>query len=219
MPIDEGVIKFDATDFIQTAPLDAQLIDEIESVRQRLHQLKLIGQYQDINIGYGNISMGLTQSNQLTGPLSEVELGNTQLPFIISGTQTGHLAHLTGEHYTCVRSMNIQRNKISTLGPIMASSESLTHGAIYQCNADIHAVIHIHSAQIWQGMLDDNLTHTSDKVPYGTVAMAEEVKLKTGSNVSGYLAMAGHEDGVITYGRNLQEAMKICLGLYKRYEG
>ncbi|MEH6344303.1 MAG: class II aldolase/adducin family protein [Bermanella sp.] len=217
MPIDEGVIKFNATDFQQSSALDEKLLANINPVRQRLYQLGLIGQYEDINIGYGNISIRLMQSSPLTGALSNMDLSQEQISFIISGTQTGHLAQLTGEHYTCVRSIDIQRNEISTLGPIMASSESLTHGAIYQSQPEINAVIHFHNANIWQGMLHENLTHTSSKIPYGTVEMANEVKQKIGNNIKGYLAMAGHEDGVVTYGGNLNEALDICLVLYQRY--
>ncbi len=217
MPIDEGVIKFNAADFQQTSALDEKLLANINPVRQRLYQLKLIGQYEDINIGYGNISTRLIQSSPLTGALSNMDLSQGQISFIISGTQTGHLAQLTGEHYACVRSIDIQRNSISTTGPIMASSESLTHGAIYQSQSEINAVIHFHNAHIWQGMLHDNLTHTSSTTPYGTVEMANEVMQKVGNNSKGYLAMAGHEDGVVTYGGNLNEALIICLNLYRRY--
>lgn len=217
MPIDEGIIKFNVADFQKTCALDDKLLVKINPIRQRLYQLNLIGQYEDINIGYGNISTRLMQSSPLTGVLSNMDLSPKQISFVISGTQTGHLAQLTGEHYTCVRSIDIGRNAISTIGPIMASSESLTHGAIYQSQPKINAVIHFHNANIWQGMLHDNLIHTSSTTPYGTVEMAYEVMQKIGSNSKGYLAMAGHEDGVVTYGENLNEALDICLNLYQCY--
>ncbi len=212
MPIDEGVIKYDASDYQVTGALRESSIKQIEQVRRQLFTLKLIGHYMEHNVGYGNISQ--RQDFQ--------SLRTTLSPqFIISGSQTGHLLHLTGEHYTQVIECDIARNKISAMGPRNhingASSESLTHAAIYQCNTAIQAVIHIHSASIWQGMLNDNLTHTPKNVPYGTPQMADAVKAKVAHNKTGYLAMKGHEDGVITYGENFKQALDICLTLYKQY--
>lgn len=212
MPIDEGVIKYNARDYQVTAALPESSINEIEPVRRQLFVLKLIGHNTQHDVGYGNIS----QRKNLQA------LRATLSPqFIISGSQTGHLARLTGEHYTQVIDCDITTNTVSAMGPRThitgASSESLTHAAIYECNTAIKAVIHIHSASIWQGMLIDNLTHTPKNIPYGTPQMADAVKAKVARQKSGYLAMKGHEDGVITYGENFNQAMEICLALYKQY--
>ena len=40
------------------------------------------------------------------------------------------------------------------IGPIQASSASLTHAAIYQANPDINAVIHVHDRDLWENLLD-----------------------------------------------------------------
>ena len=212
MPIDEGVIKFNDRDYQVTPALSEHDIQEINPARERLYQLKLIGQNLEFNVGYGNISQ---RKNLQT-------LCSTENPqFIISGSQTGHLAILNGEHYTQVVNFDINQNKISAMGPRThisgASSESLTHAAIYQCNLAIKAVIHIHSNAIWQGMLNDNLTHTPQDIPYGTPLMAQAVKEAVKNNTRGYLAMAGHEDGVITYGEDFERAMEICMALYEKY--
>ncbi len=212
MPIDEGVIKYDASDYQITPALNESTIREIEQIRCQLFELKLIGHSVEHDVGYGNISQRKNLQN-LRATL------NPQ--FIISGSQTGHLPHLTGEHYTRVIDCDIATNKVSAMGPRThitgASSESLTHAAIYQCNPCINAVIHIHCAAIWQGMLNDNLTHTPKDVPYGTPQMADAVKAKVAMHKSGHLAMKGHEDGVITYGESFSQAMDICLALYKKY--
>ena len=212
MPIDEGVIKFDDRDYRVTPALSKQEIKEINLARSQLYQLKLIGQYLEFNVGYGKISQ--RQDFQRLCPSDKPQ-------FVISGSQTGPLAPLTGEHYTRVVDYDITKNKISAMGPRTeingASSESLTHAAIYLCNPAIKAVIHIHSSAIWLGMLQDNLTHTPKDIPYGTPLMAQAVKDRVGHNKRGYLAMAGHEDGVICYGEDFDTAMEICLTLYKRY--
>jgi len=212
LPFDEGVIKFNDRDYRVTPALSDDNIQEINPVRRQLYQLKLIGQYLEFNVGYGNISQ--RQDFQSFCATDKPQ-------FIISGSQTGHLAMLNGEHYTRVVDFDINQNKISAMGPRThisgASSESLTHAAIYQCNSAIKAVIHIHSNAIWQGMLNDNLTHTPEEIPYGTSLMAQAVKEAVKDNTRGYLAMAGHEDGVISYGEDFERAMEICMALYEKY--
>lgn len=202
--LDEGVVKFDASDFELTQPLEDSLIKELNEVRQQLFELNLIGEYSKEKIGFGNIS------------IRDVQDGVTKA-FIISGTQTGGLPELNGSHYTQVLDYSLSKNSVCVRGPIQASSETLTHAALYDHNPSIGAVIHVHSEKIWKGILADNKPHTSASVPYGTPAMADAVKLVAGSSTEGYLAMAGHEDGVITYAQNLQDALKLCLNLYHRY--
>jgi ribulose-5-phosphate 4-epimerase/fuculose-1-phosphate aldolase len=213
MSIDEGVIKFNATGFQETAPLDLKLIPELNDTRQRLYTLSLIGEYPEINIGYGNISMRL--SPKLVAAFSDASL--TANAFIISGTQTGRLETLSGQHYTCVTGFNLKDNSLQVTGPIMASSESLTHGAIYQCHSGISAVIHIHSPLIWQGMLKDGYDQTSASIPYGTLEMANAVQQLVGDGQQGSIAMAGHEDGVVFYGPSMQAALSLCMEVYDKY--
>ena len=217
MSIDEGVIKFDASQFVETARLDDASIRQINPIRCALYEKKLIGEYQDLNIGYGNISQRLRQPSQFSGVLSNIKHDSLQAQFIISGTQTGHLETLTGHHYTCVTSVDLLGNTLQCQGPIMASSESLTHGAIYLCHDTIDAVIHIHNKAIWQGMLKDNLNHTPSHIPYGTFEMAQAVQRVIARQSQGYLAMAGHEDGVIFYGQSLQAAFTLCMQMFERY--
>ncbi len=217
MSIDEGVIKFNSSQFVKTSELDEASIIQINPIRHQLYQRKLIGEYQDIKIGYGNISQRICQQSQFKGVLSNLRHNTLQSQFIISGTQTGHLKTLNTLHYTCVMSIDLNNNSLQCQGPIMASSESLTHGAIYQCNAAIEAVIHIHNTEIWQGMLENKMSHTAAHIPYGTFEMAQAVKSVIAGNYQGYLAMAGHEDGVIFYGRSLQEAFDLCSQMVECY--
>jgi len=200
-PIDEGVVKFDASDFEKTGPLPSHAIEKMEAVRRALFEKALIGEYPDIQIGYGNLSQRNPNENG----------------FLISGTQTGHLPHLSGQHYTAVTAFDIGKNRVSVKGPIQASSESLTHAALYASHDNIRVVIHVHSLCIWQGMLKEGLPHTAKDIPYGTPAMANAVKAIVQNNSHGVLAMAGHEEGVITFGENWSQALKLCLDLFDRY--
>ena len=73
-----------------------------------------------------------------------------------------------------------------------------------------------------------NVPHISAKIPYGTVDMAVAVErlFQTGhlDNIA-LFTMLGHEDGVVAFGGNLQEAaeelikylaLAICLELPKK---
>lgn len=192
---DEGVIKFHCL-WEKSAALDTSSLQELISVRQNLFALNLIGVYPD-GISFGNLSVRI---NQPEG-------------FIISGSQTGHLLQTTAEHYSLVKKFSIEKNEITCRGPIQASSESLTHAMIYEIFEQTRAVIHVHSAFLWKNLMNQVPT-TDQSVPYGTPAMAKEIKrLAKESNLPQLriLVMAGHEDGVIAFAENLTEAERIIM--------
>ena len=192
--IDEGVIKFNC-DWTKTGPIQFSDFKNLNSWRKKLFGLGLIGVYPD-GIGFGNISVR--------------ERGKE---FIISGTQTGGLLELKAEHYVRILDYSIQRNWIQCEGPLKASSESLTHAMIYELNPAIHATLHIHESRLWEA-LKGKVPATDSKTPYGTSEMALEVKKlyqNTDLQNQKILVMLGHEDGIITFGKDLEEATNILL--------
>jgi len=206
--IDDGVIKYDHSNSILTDPLLLSEYDEIENHRKILYQIKLIGCYEHSNIGYGNISC---KKNYL-------HLFNTSRPqFLISGTQTGHLSELCGNHYTRVVDYDIEHFKIYTNGPIKASSESITHAAIYEANQHINVVIHIHNLKIWEGMIKNHAPSTASSIPYGTKEMATAVKELIQNSKTNFFAMQGHEEGVVIFGDNFKDALADTISLYQKY--
>lgn len=192
---DEGVIKFHAVHNEGPAP-NHPLLSELDKARTHLFELGLIGAYQD-GIGYGNVSV-------------RFESG-----CIISGTSTGATRILGASGYCYVRNFDIKANTIYTEGPIPASSESMTHCAIYQANPAIRCVLHIHSAILWQQLLNQNYPSTSADTPYGTPQMAIEMAsivthLDSSSNL---LVMAGHEEGIVGYGQTISLALNQILAV------
>ncbi|WP_340121743.1 class II aldolase/adducin family protein [Methylobacter svalbardensis] len=172
------------------------LINRHQRLAHDCIRLDLIGQsperYQ--NIGFGNIS-------QRIDPHSA--------QFIISGTQTGHLKQLNPEHYCLIVKAEPHQNRIQSRGLCKPSSESLTHASVYAQNQAIQAVIHAHSPEIWKHTVALGLPHTSVDIPYGTVemAMAVEQLFQSGKlTQTSLFTMLGHEDGVIAFGRNMEEA-------------
>jgi L-ribulose-5-phosphate 4-epimerase len=172
-------------------PEDFAGFEELNRVRSRLHQLGFIGRYPN-GIGFGNISIRAGASKD----------------FYISGTMTGGMAELTPAHYTKVVAWDFPRNWLRCEGPIQASSESMTHAAIYEQDASARAVLHIHEMELWKRLLNRVPTTRKD-VEYGTPEMAGEIgRLFRESDVRErrILAMAGHEEGIFMFGPTLQEA-------------
>ncbi|TAN69621.1 MAG: class II aldolase/adducin family protein [Methylobacter sp.] len=191
----EGVIKYQLNHTQQPIPPLCSLT-EINAWRTIAVRLDLIGQSPKRynNIGFGNISQRINpNSNQ----------------FIISGTQTGHIEHLNPEHYCLIVKAEPHQNRLQSCGLCKPSSESLTHASIYAQNNAVQAVIHAHSPEIWKHTVALGLAHTTADIPYGTVEMATAVKrLFQSGNLTqtSLFTMLGHEDGVIAFGRNMQEA-------------
>lgn len=198
--LDEGVIKFKFT-LKKAPPLDEGSYIELEKWRVILFKMKLIGEYQTEKIGYGNLSRKISSN---TGE------------FIITGTQTGRLANLSGLHYTRVTKCNLSKMNVEASGPIAPSSESLTHFAIYNSCPHINSIFHVHSKELWQYMIDKGLDATSESISYGTPEMADEAKKCIGNKKSGIFVMKGHQDGVISYGTSIEEAGKIVLDTFKQ---
>jgi ribulose-5-phosphate 4-epimerase/fuculose-1-phosphate aldolase len=191
---EEGVIKFEGA-LIRSAPLDPHWIEEINKWRNLLFRLGCIGVTED-GVGYGNISVRFDESR-----------------FIITGSGTGKFANATAEHYTLVTHYSFNENTVTAKGPLPASSESLTHAMIYECDRGINAVLHVHHAGLWKHLLNA-YPSTRAEVAYGTVQMAEEIKRLFEEGGLGHqkiFAMGGHEDGVISFGKNLDEAGQLLL--------
>jgi L-ribulose-5-phosphate 4-epimerase len=192
---ENGYIKF-SYDWTKSVPLSASDIADLERWRTRLRDLRLIGANPN-GTGYGNISRRIGRSNQ----------------FIITGSNTGHLATLGGNGYTRVLSFDLPGNKLECEGPIQASSESLTHAAVYLTDPEVNAVFHVHSLSIWQRWID-KLPTTSRKAEYGTPEMAEEMVkvLKSGyTGERGVVVMGGHQEGLVSFGKTLDEAGEVLL--------
>ena len=188
--VDEGQVKFES-DLYESVPPSEPDVEEINIWRDRLHALGYIGAYED-GVGYGNISVRAEHLKQ----------------FIITGTGTGRLRALSPEHYTTVTSYSLEENRVACKGRIHASSESMTHAAVYACAADARAVIHIHSMAHWRRLLN-RIPTTDPSAAYGTPEMAREINRlfdETDFPSVKVMVMGGHEEGILSYGSSLEEA-------------
>lgn len=192
---DEGVIKY-TQHFVQAPAPERKEVRELLTHRVLCREEKWIGALDD-GTGFGNISAksGNIESHQ----------------FYISGTQTGHIPILSPEHVTLVEKFSIEENTLWCKGPVKASSEAITHAAIYCCSSKIKAVIHIHAKELWE-YFKFKVPTVGEDIPYGSPEMASAVSsLYTFGTLAEekMLVMAGHEDGIISFGETMAEAMRV----------
>jgi len=197
---EEGVIKFDLR-FTAGPPVAMDTLTELNTWRQILREHALIGQdparYE--GYGFGNISQRNGTPDQPRG----------KRQFVISGTQTGHLEALDNRHYACVTAYDAATNRVVAEGPVKPSSESMTHGVIYDLDNELRAVLHVHSPDIWNSATSQGIPVTNASVEYGTPEMSREVeRLYSQSDVrkKGIFSMGGHKDGIVAFGHSVEEA-------------
>jgi L-ribulose-5-phosphate 4-epimerase len=186
--IGEGYIKFHCI-LEEDAPPPIEDIYEMNECRNTLYRMGLIG-INEIGIGYGNVS-----------------IRNSKGDIIITGSRTGGKEILNPEDYCKIESYSFWRNEVICRGKVKASSETLTHAAMYECSPDIGSVIHIHSLLLWSELLF-KLPTTSMEVEYGTPEMAYEIKRiynETALPEKKVLVMGGHVEGLIAFGKNIKE--------------
>ena len=198
----EGVIKYQLN-YQRKAVLTAADITQLNSWRYIMLQLGMLGQTAERydNYGFGNISQRFRLGHQ----------------FMISGTQTGGITNMVADDYALVTACQPQKNQIEATGATQPSSEAMTHGQLYQLSDDINFVIHAHCPQIWRQASELGLPQTRADVPYGTVAMADEVaRLFVDTDVlqQGFFTMAGHEDGVVAFGCSAEQAGRRLISCY-----
>jgi L-ribulose-5-phosphate 4-epimerase len=195
--LNEGYIKFNCH-FTKSRPIEKSKIKELNKYRQKLYNLGLIGAYKN-KIGYGNIS------------IKDKEV-------IITGSATGNYEHLDNTKYSRITKYDILKNELYCTGEIRASSESMTHEAIYECSSDIHAVIHIHSLDMWN-RYKNKLPTTNKKASYGTPEIAIEIKrlyTETDLKKKKIAVLGGHKEGIIAFGKDLKESYEIILDYYNQ---
>ena len=196
MNINEGYIKFNLTWGKKSFDFNDQDFIQINSCREKLFGMGLTGAYPD-GIGFGNLSIRYHKNE-----------------FIISGSATGNFENLTKEHYSLVKDYDILKNSVFCEGFSKASSESLSHAIIYDSNPKVNAVIHIHHNDMWERYLND-LPTTDNKAEFGTPEIALEIK-KLANQSSGIIIMGGHPEGIISYGKSLNEAEEIILKYFNK---
>jgi len=169
---------------------------ELNRCRRGLVDLGMVG--IDANgIGFGNLS---------------VRDGATSR-FYITGSGTAGIAELTPADFSRVVACDFARNWLRCEGARIASSESLTHAAVYQSDPNAHAVIHCHDLKLWNALLArNNVPATPKGIAYGTPELAYAVqRLFQTTNVKDQkiFVMSAHDGGLIAFGKTMAEAFAV----------
>jgi len=181
----EGVIKFSLN--FTPSEQSRQIDVELHAWRALLHGYGLIGQvpHRYEGFGFGNLSQ------------------REAIGFSITATQTGGRQSLSDTDYAWVTAWSLEQNALSATGLTPPSSESLTHAAIYEAQPEVRFVFHIHSPDLWTDRAILELPETAAEIPYGTVEMALALKaLAANLGDEGIAAMAGHEDGIVSWSKS-----------------
>lgn len=196
--MDEGYIKYQSNWEKRPVDVPEHYIDEIIQWREIIYRQKWIGVYKE-GIGYGNISRRLPDAG-----------------FLITGSATGGLHEIGPEQLAVVTAFKPEENALSCYGLTEASSEAMSHGAIYAALPGLSHIVHIHDAALWSKW-KGKLPTTNPAVAYGTPAMAEElarlaIRLKKTDQI---IVMGGHKEGMIAYGCNFRTIYDMLLELKK----
>lgn len=194
----EGYVKFSCSRE-DTDALRAEDILELNTLRALLLQLNLIGETPFVLdpdkgpelVGFGNLS----------------KRGQDPNTFIISGTRTGGLHELGPEHYALVTSCDINRNTLHCKGRINASAESFSHAAVYRACPEVQIVVHIHHKNLWE-KLCGSVPTSAKEAQYGTPEIARDIEQLLAvkkARAEGLVAMGGHEEGIIFFGKSIEE--------------
>jgi len=208
-PHAEGVIRFEVVH--EARPLEERVFGEtaraLAAWREILARLGLLGQdpARYGGLGYGNVSARL-------GPFGDAPRGRRR--FLVTGTQTGGRRQVTLADFCVVEDYDLARNRLRSSGPVPPSSESLTHGALYDIVPAARVVLHAHAPEVWRQARALGLPATRDGAANGTPEMALEVQRlhRDGPLAAlGILVMGGHEDGVLTFGASASAAGAILV--------
>ncbi len=209
----EGVVKYDArhTEAALSAEL-APLAAALAAWRHPLRALGWLGREEGRYGGYGFGNLSARVAGELADRLGlDADAHRGAAPFLVTGSQTGGEERLGLGGFALVERHDTAANRLWSRGEVAASSESLTHAALYAASPRVGAVLHVHAPELWRRRRVLGLETTGADVAYGTPEMAAEVAAAAGRAGSrgatdgkpagtGILAMAGHEDGILAWG-------------------
>lgn len=158
---------------------------EADSFRTKVFDQGFIGIYES-GIGFGNLSFRYGDN------------------FIITASATGGARELGLTGYTLVNHVDIAQNTVHSLGPLPASSETMSHASVYQNSPQVNYVLHIHNIVLFNFLKGRNALSTPEDTAYGTPKMAEEIGAIVRQNpTEATIVMRGHEEGILIYGVNI----------------
>lgn len=183
---DEGYVKYRCLHTPGPAPAHPDLA-ALDALRTALFDAGLLGMRPD-GVGFGNVSVrGAGEC------------------FVITATGTGGARVLGPEGYCLVTAFDEVANQVRSVGPRQASSEAMSHGAVYRADPSAHCVAHVHSRALFDRLLAAGAMATPSDAAFGTPdmarALADLVCRRRGR--AGVMVMRGHDEGLMAYGPDI----------------
>lgn len=210
-PDSEGVIQFrlKKLDAYRKVFNEEACGDVLIKWRHLLIKLGWIGQDPDRygGLGFGNISIRI--GSKTTDP--------DRRRFLITGSQTGGLLHFSRGDCAIVTGFALKDHSLTYFGERKPSSEALSHAAVYAARPCVYACIHAHCPTIWRhrSAVADVCIAAHSK--YGSADMSRGIYDALKSDKSSgptLLAMSGHQDGVMAFGRDFKKAFSRLVEAY-----
>jgi L-ribulose-5-phosphate 4-epimerase len=202
----EGTIHFAyALDAPVDAVADPHTMETLRGWRTVLKRLGLLGQdparYE--GLGFGNLS-----ARDQARPAE----------FVVTASQTSGAETLDDDGLVRIVRGDLARFWVDALGRQPPSSETLTHAMIYQADAGVNWIFHVHSPEIWRQTRALRLPATPEHVAYGSTAMVQAVAALLEQHSARPLAFTtlGHQDGVFACGAGADDAGTILATLLAR---
>ena len=183
---------------------------ELDRYRDIFYSLKLIGE-RIAGVGYGNMSQRL----EGRGEGHDCKTGKRQ--FAITGRGCSTLENISINDYAQVIEYDIENNLVTAEGPVAPSSEALMHGAVYDFDQLYKSVVHAHSRQIWDCAKELGIPMTPAYAEKGTKTLAIEAQKaleSTNAKDLGIIALGGHRDGIIAFGKSPRDACMTIINYF-----
>lgn len=195
------VIKFNCK-FESTTIPEFSVIQELNLIRKYLFNNRLFGINED-GISYGNISAYCDELMEYYSAYSN------KIKFIITASGACGREKFLMDDYSAVVDYDFAKNYVHCIGKHIASSESLTHAAIYNSENKAKFVVHLHNQKIWSQNFNKLLTTDAD-IEYGTPELAFNIMelLRDSKNTKPVIILGGHPDGVLIWDTNTQSLLE-----------
>ena len=192
----DGYIKFEARHSLGAAPAH-QALAALDALRTALFDASWLGMTQE-GVGFGNISLRAAE------PQAGLCAAKNPPAFIITASGTGGARELGPDGYCLVSNFDLSANWVESRGPLPPSSESMSHGAIYLAAQNATCVAHLHSQELYDGLLAAGALSTPQDAAFGTPGLALALgALAAQSPLEGTIIMKGHVPGLMLYAPSL----------------
>ena len=183
---DEGYVKYRCIHTPGPAPAHPDFA-ALDALRTGLFDAGLLGVRAD-GVGFGNVSARAAGSG-----------------FVVTATATGGARVLGKEGYCLVTEWDVDGNWVCSTGPRQASSEAMSHAALYRVDPSVRCVAHVHSRALFDHLLAAGAPATPPDAAFGTPDMARALAELAARHRGGVrlMVMSGHDEGVMACGPDI----------------